>query len=61
MSDVGGATPAPVTPEPTVGEQIDAAVEAVRTELNAKIDTLQTTVDQLSDKVDAAQGQSQSQ
>jgi len=41
----------------SMGERLDAAVENVRSELNARIDTLQQTVEELSAKIDAAQGQ----
>lgn len=57
MSD----TPAPVSPDPTVGEQVDAAVGALRAELSSKVDSLQAKVDELSAKIDAIQGQTQSQ
>lgn len=57
MSDA----PGPVSPEPTVGEQIDTAIQAVKDELNPKIDALQTKVDELSAKVDERQGQTQAQ
>ena len=54
MSD----TPADVSPAgDSVGDRVDAAVENLRTEVNARIDTLQATVEELSAKVDAAQGQ----
>lgn len=41
--------------EQTIGERVDAAVEAVRVELNARIDEVQAAVAELSAKIDERQ------
>jgi hypothetical protein len=41
----------------SLGSRVDSAVENLRVEVNARIDAVQATVDELSAKVDAAQGQ----
>jgi hypothetical protein len=43
--------------EPSVGDRVDEQIEHLRVELNARIDAVQATVDELSTKIDAAQGQ----
>ena len=45
------------TTDPSVGDRVDQAVQAVKDELNPKIDALQAKVDELSARVDAFQGQ----
>lgn len=56
MSDEDTTTEA----EPdSVGQRIDAAIAAAKVELNARIDEVQATLAELSDKIDAAQAQGQ--
>jgi hypothetical protein len=57
----GVTTTGAVSADPTVGQRVDAGVEALRIEVNARIDTLQARVEELSAKIDAHQEQSQSQ
>ena len=45
------------TSDPSVGDRVDGLVENLRVEVNARIDQLQQTVEELSAKIDAAQGQ----
>lgn len=41
----------------SIGDRVDSAVENLRTELNARIDSVQAAVADLSARIDARQGQ----
>ena len=45
------------TPDPSLGDRLDAKIEEVKTVVNSAVDTLSAKIDQLQAAIDARQGQ----